>query len=236
MRLDKYLASYTRMSRKEARAAVRKGRAALDGERVFREDARVSEGMTVFLDGAVVHAEEYVYYMLNKPPGVVSATSDRTERTVLELVDTGGRRVFPVGRLDKDTTGLLILTDNGELAHRLLSPKYHVDKVYEFNYEGELVPDAARLAAEGLDIGEKHRTEPALLELPESRPHFARLTISEGKYHQVKRMVAKLGGQVTELRRVAFGGIVLDEILQPGEYRPLTEAEIDCLQHTGNSD
>lgn len=235
MRLDRYLAHYARMSRKEARAAVRQGRAALDGERVFREDCRVSEGMTVFLDGSALRAEEYVYYMLNKPPGVVSATSDRTERTVLDLVDTAGRDLFPVGRLDKDTTGLLILTDNGALAHRLLSPRYHVEKVYEFNYEGELVPDAVRLAAQGMDIGEKHLTEPALLELPASRPHFARLSISEGKYHQVKRMAAKLGGHVTELRRVAFGGIALDETLQPGEYRRLTEEEIGRLQqHTDN--
>lgn len=230
MRLDKYLASYVPMSRKEAKAAVRQGRVMVAGERAVKEDYKVEEGCTVCLDGEPVKAEEYVYYMLNKPAGVVSATSDQTERTVLDLIDTKGRAVFPVGRLDKDTTGLMILTDNGSLAHQLLSPRYHVEKVYEFLYEGEFVPEAVRLAAEGIDIGEKHLTEPAVLELPAPSGHFARLTISEGKYHQVKRMAAKLGVRVTALRRVTFGGILLDETLQPGEYRPLTEEEVGRLQ------
>lgn len=229
MRLDKYLATYAQMSRKEAKEAVRRGRATVDGVQAVKEDSKVEEGCTVCLDGEPVQAEEYVYYMLNKPAGVVSATSDQTEKTVLDLIDTKGRAVFPVGRLDKDTTGLLILTDNGILAHQLLSPRYHVEKVYEFHYEGELVPEAVRLAAEGIDIGEKHLTKPAVLELLDQAGHFARLTVSEGKYHQVKRMAAKLGGHVTELKRVAFGGVVLDMALQPGEYRMLAEEEVDQL-------
>lgn len=229
IRLDKYLATYAQMSRKEAKEAVRRGRATVDGVQAVKEDSKVEEGCTVCLDGEPVQAEEYVYYMLNKPAGVVSATSDQTEKTVLDLIDTKGRAVFPVGRLDKDTTGLLILTDNGILAHQLLSPRYHVEKVYEFHYEGELVPEAVRLAAEGIDIGEKHLTKPAVLELLDQAGHFARLTVSEGKYHQVKRMAAKLGGHVTELKRVAFGGVVLDTALQPGEYRMLAEEEVDQL-------
>lgn len=233
MRLDKYLATYTPLSRREAKNAVKKGRVTIDGERAVKEESKVSEGQEICLDGAVIHAEEYVYYMLNKPAGVISATSDRTERTVRDLIDAEGRDIFPVGRLDRDTQGLLILTDHGTLAHRLLSPRYHVEKVYEFRYEGELVADAVRLAAEGLDIGEKQLTKPAVLELPDSTGSFARLTISEGKYHQVKRMVAKLGGHVTELRRVAFGGVMLDGTLQLGEYRPLTEEEIRKLDAAG---
>lgn len=227
MRLDKYLANYVPMSRKEAKIAVRQGRVRIDGAAVKQEDRHVSEGQTVCLDGSPVAAEEYVYYMMNKPAGVVSATTDRTERTVLDLVETRGRHIFPVGRLDKDTEGLLILTDDGSLAHQLLSPKYHVEKVYEFDYEGELLPDAPERVAEGIDIGEKHPTKPGKLVLSEEQDHRARLTLSEGKYHQVKRMVAKLGGHVTKLRRVAFGGLVLDESLQPGEYRELTEKEVD---------
>ncbi len=233
MRLDKYLATYAQMSRKEAKKAVREGRVSLDGEAAVREDGKVTDGQEVCLDGVVIRAEEFVYYMLNKPAGVISATSDRIERTVIDLVDAKGREIFPMGRLDRDTTGLLILTDDGALAHRLLSPRYHVEKVYEFWYEGQLVPDAVRLAAEGIDIGEKTPAKPALLELPDSPESSARLTISEGKYHQVKRMAAKLGGHVTQLRRVSFAGVVLDEALQPGEYRPLTEEEVIHLREAG---
>lgn len=234
MRLDKYLSTYAPMSRREAKAAVKKGRVSIDGKTAGSEDQKVTEGQTVCLDHVVVTASEYVYYMLNKPAGVVSATADRTERTVLDLMDVQGRQIFPVGRLDKDTEGLLILTDNGKLAHQLLSPKYHVEKVYEFVYEGELVADAAQCVAEGMDIGEKKQTLPAVLELLEKEDHRARLTLSEGKYHQVKRMVAKLGGHVTELRRISFGGIALDESLQPGEYRMLTGEEERCLWQRKN--
>lgn len=233
MRLDKYLATYAQMSRREAKKAVKQGRVTLDGEKAVREEDRISDGQEVSLDGVLLQAEEYVYYMLNKPAGVISATSDRTEKTVLDLIDTKGREIFPMGRLDKDTRGLLILTNDGALAHRLLSPRYHVEKTYEFRYEGQLLPDAVRLAAEGIDIGEKYPAKPALLELPDSPDCFARLTISEGKYHQVKRMVAKMGGYVTELRRVSFAGILLDETLQPGEYRSLTEEEVTCLRQHG---
>ena len=138
------------------------------------------------------------------------------------------RELFPMGRLDKDTVGLLILTDDGMLAHRLLSPAHHVAKVYDVVYEGTLPENAVVLFAEGLEIGERKKTLPAKLELMKSG--HARLTISEGKFHQVKRMFAVLGAKVTKLARVSFGGINLDPALKPGEYRKLTENEINQLK------
>lgn len=228
MRLDKYLASYGGMSRKEARAAVRKGRVLLDGVPAGKEDVRVEDGQEICLDGCIIRAEQYVYYMMNKPAGVVSATKDERERTVLDLVETTGRELFPMGRLDKDTEGLLFLTDDGMLAHRLLSPKFHVEKTYEFTYDGVLEKDAVQRFAEGIDIGEKRMTRPARLEL--IGEGLARLTISEGKFHQVKRMIAKAGGHVTYLKRISMAGIELDKELGQGEYRRLTEEEIQKLR------
>lgn len=228
MRLDKYLATYTDMSRKEAKIAIKKGRVQVDDEVMKKEDFKVCGEHKVLVDGQVLEAEEFVYYMLNKPAGVVSATQDKTQTTVVELLKKQGRELFPVGRLDKDTEGLLIMTDDGMLAHRLLSPKFHVEKTYEIIYAGELADDAVEQMAEGIDIGEKRHTLPAKLELlGDGR---ARLTISEGKFHQVKRMIAKTGGTVTYLKRISMAGLELDATLQPGEYRKLTDGEIAILR------
>jgi len=228
MRLDKYLATYTDLSRKEAKTAIKKGRVQVDNVVEKKEDCKISEEQTVSLDGKLLQAEQFVYYMLNKPAGVVSATQDKKETTVVELLKIQGRQLFPMGRLDKDTEGLLILTDDGILAHRLLSPKYHVEKIYEITYDGDLAKDAVQQMAEGMDIGEKKKTLPAKLELLEKGK--ARLTISEGKFHQVKRMIAKVGGRVTYLKRVAMAGLELDGNLSAGEYRKLSEEEIAKLR------
>ncbi|MCH5264931.1 MAG: 16S rRNA pseudouridine(516) synthase [Lachnospiraceae bacterium] len=228
MRLDKYVASCAGLSRKEARTAIRQGRVTMEGEPVFREEVKAGEQAEVCLDGVVLQAEQYIYYMLNKPAGVVSATKDARECTVLDLLPPSRRALFPVGRLDKDAEGLLLVTDDGELAHRLLSPKYHVEKTYEVNYIGELIPEAEELFTEGMDIGEKHRTKPA--RLVRQGEGQARISLAEGKYHQVKRMVAKAGGHVTYLRRIAMAGLMLDETLSAGEYRRLTEEEIEGLR------
>lgn len=235
MRLDRYLATYAGMTRKEARDAVRKGRVSVGGTKCLQENYKVAEpsadnrenSVLVCLDGEIIDAEKYVYYMLHKPQGVLSATKDSKERTVLDLIETGGRDLFPVGRLDKDTEGLLLLTDDGELSHKLLSPKYHVEKVYEVHYEGELPKDAILQMEQGLDIGEKRITKPAVLELYEN--NIAHLTITEGKFHQVKRMFACLGTKVTYLKRLEMAGIALDVSLKPGEYRKLTEKEVQIL-------
>ena len=191
MRLDKYVSAYTSMSRKEARQAVRRGLVSVDGVTVKSESAKVEMGQLVTVGQQAVQAEEFVYYMMNKPAGVVTATKDAHDKTVLDLMPEINRPVFPMGRLDKDTEGLLILTDDGALAHRLLSPKYHVEKVYEVDYEGELAEAAVDTFANGLDIGERRLTKPAVLS--RVAPGRARLAISEGKFHQVKRMFAVSG-------------------------------------------
>lgn len=233
MRLDKYLSAYAGMTRKEARQAVHRGVVAVDGIVVKSESMKVEAGRSVTLNGETVQAEEFVYYMMNKPAGVITATKDTHDKTVLDLVPEIRRAVFPMGRLDKDTEGLLILTDDGALSHRLLSPKFHVEKVYEVEYEGELAETAVDAFARGLDIGERRLTKPASLLLV--TPGRAELTLSEGKFHQVKRMFAVSGACVTGLRRIAFAGITLDEALAPGDCRRLTEAEVEHLRSQGKS-
>lgn len=167
--------------------------------------------------------------MMNKPTGVVSATKDRGGRTVVDLVDPvpGHPDLFPVGRLDKDTEGFLLLTDDGETAHRLLAPGKHVEKKYYLQYEGTLCDDCVEQAERGIDIGEKNLTRPAVLKLVGKGEAY--LTICEGKFHQVKRMIAALGGRVSYLKRISMGSLELDKKLQPGDYRMLTEEEIDRI-------
>lgn len=231
LRLDRYVSSCTELTRKEAKKAIRSGRVTLFGKKLTSEEEKIEESAPICLDGRKLTSEQYVYYMLNKPAGVLSATKDADAPTVLDLVETGGRDLFPVGRLDKDTEGLLILTDDGMLAHRLLSPRYHVKKVYELQYEGELLPEAEECFLSGMDIGEKNRTKPALLsKIGEKK---AKVTLSEGKYHQVKRMIAKVGGRVVYLKRTAMADITLDDSLKTGEYRRLTPEEIQRLKRAG---
>ena len=228
MRLDQYISTYVELTRKEAKEAIRRGLVCVAGTVVKQANCKIDREEDVTYCGKEIRAEEFVYYMLNKPAGVVSATKDEKERTVLSLLPEMKRELFPMGRLDKDTVGLLILTDDGMLAHRLLSPAYHVAKVYDVIYEGTLPENAVVLFAEGLEIGERKKTLPAKLELMKSG--HARLTISEGKFHQVKRMFAVLGAKVTKLARVSFAGINLYPALKPGEYRKLTENEINQLK------
>lgn len=229
VRLDKYLTDCTKMSRKEAKECIRKGRVQLDGQVVKKEGTKVKEGAEVSLDGETLYRQEFVYLMMNKPTGVVSATKDRGGRTVVDLVDPvpGHPDLFPVGRLDKDTEGFLLLTDDGETAHRLLAPGKHVEKKYYLQYEGTLCDDCVEQAERGIDIGEKNLTRPAVLKLVGKGEAY--LTICEGKFHQVKRMIAALGGRVSYLKRISMGSLELDKKLQPGDYRMLTEEEIDRI-------
>ena len=229
MRLDKFLCDNNIGTRSQVKEYIKKGQVTVNDQIIKKPETKVNEETdTVVCQGQPIHYRKYVYYMLNKPAGVVSATKDEKERTVLSLLPEMKRELFPMGRLDKDTVGLLILTDDGMLAHRLLSPAYHVAKVYDVIYEGTLPENAVVLFAEGLEIGERKKTLPAKLELMKSG--HARLTISEGKFHQVKRMFAVLGAKVTKLARVSFAGINLDPALKPGEYRKLTENEINQLK------
>lgn len=183
--------------------------------------------------GKTASYEKYVYYMLHKPAGVVSATEDKREKTVLDLLKSEDRRdgIFPVGRLDKDTEGFLLLTDDGDLAHRLLSPRKHVDKTYYAKIAGSVTEAHIERFREGLDIGDEKKTLPAMLEILASEPETSeiRITIHEGRFHQVKRMFEAVGCKVTYLKRLSMGAVALDGTLAPGDYRPLNEKERELL-------
>ena len=230
MRLDKLLSHLNCGSRKEVQSYIRAGRVAVCGT-VERDPAAKVDPDTdsVSLDGREQTYREQRYYMLNKPAGVITASRDERHDTVLELFPEKLRRgLFAVGRLDKDTEGLLLVTDDGALSHALMSPTRHVSKVYEAEIDGELVPDAAERFASGLTLRDGTECRPATLEqLPDGR---VRVTLHEGKYHQVKRMIAACGATVTYLKRVQLGNVRLDESLAPGEFRELAAEELTSLR------
>ena len=230
MRLDKLLSHLNCGSRKEVQALIRAGRVSVDGtvqkDPAFKVDPDRSQ---TAVDGTVQRYRAQRYYMLNKPAGVITASRDERHDTVLELFPEKLRRgLFAVGRLDKDTEGLLLVTDDGALSHALMSPTRHVSKVYEAEIDGELVPDAAERFASGLTLRDGTECRPATLEqLPDGR---VRVTLHEGKYHQVKRMIAACGATVTYLKRVQLGNVRLDERLAPGEFRELAAEELASLR------
>lgn len=227
-RLDKRL-SAAGYARKEANALIRAGRVKVNGAVVTAGESRWNETVLITVDGEPLQ-EGFVYLMLHKPAGVVCATEDAREKTVLDLLPEALRRrkLFPVGRLDKDVTGLVILTDDGALGHRLTSPRHHVDKVYEVTVAGAFTPDDRVALAAGLQLGDGLKCLPAQLELTD-KENVARLTLREGKFHQVKRMMACLGKPVTALRRLSMGGLTLDDDLTAGEWRTLTPDEVAKL-------
>ena len=262
MRLDKYLTQTAGLSRSEAKQYLKKGRVCVDGQIVKKPETKIDAGQTaVTVDGRFCHYEKYTYLMLHKPQGVVSATEDDRERTVLDLIGEPVRGLFPVGRLDKDTEGLLLLTNDGALAHDLLSPKKHVDKCYFAILDGPVGKAEQEAFAGGLDIGDEKRTLSAkLVPLPQGtaepgqpqkaesivdarRPTQAEsvsnspgfgvlITIQEGRFHQIKRMAKAVGREVLYLKRLSMGSLRLDAALRPGEYRPLTEEEIESLKRS----
>ena len=225
-RLDKFLSSQTALSRKEAQKAIKEKRVLLNGTVIRAADTKVdTESDTVSLDGQPLTYQQYVYYMMDKPAGVVSATKDREERTVLDLLPPELYRdgLFPAGRLDKDTTGLLLITDDGDYAHRMLSPKKHVQKRYIATLDREPDDSIASAFEAGIVLGDGTVCKSGQA-VPLGGCRVA-VEISEGKYHQVKRMFAALGYHVEALRRVRIGGLALDEGLHPGEVRALTAEE-----------
>lgn len=235
-RLDKLLASTGRWSRREVKELVRQGRVQADGSPVRRpEDKFDPAAVCLTVDGQEVDCAPFVYLMLHKPAGLLSATEDRRQRTVLDLLPEHLRRrgLFPVGRLDKDTEGLLLLTNDGELAHRLLSPKKHVDKVYYARTAGELEEADCRAFAAGMVLGDGLECLPAGLEILSAGAggSEALVTLREGKFHQVKRMLAARGKPVLYLKRMKMGNLTLDPALEPGEYRFLTEEEVALLRN-----
>ncbi len=233
MRLDKFLCEMGIGTRSQVKDIVRQGQITVNGSVIAKADYKLDENKDIVcVQGRQLGYQKFFYYMLNKPENVVSATRDNTAETVIELLKPEDRRedIFPVGRLDKDTVGLLLLTNDGELAHRLLAPKKHVDKTYLVTPEQELTEAAIKMLEQGVDIGEEKPTLPAKVQPTDDGKIL--LTIHEGKFHQVKRMLQAVDNRVTALKRVSFGGLILDESLLPGEYRKLTEEEVRLLHDT----
>ena len=233
IRLDKFLADMGRGTRSQIREMAKKGRISINGQPLKKTDLKVDpERDAVAVDGQPVAYVTHEYYMLHKPAGVVTATEDNLHRTVMDLLKTARKDLFPVGRLDIDTEGLLLITNDGELAHQLLSPKKHVDKVYFARVAGALPEDAAQRMAEGMTLRDGTPVLPAELAIDgtDGDETLVRLTIREGKFHQVKRMFEALGCRVTYLKRLSMGPLALDPELPCGAARPLTEQEIQAVK------
>lgn len=234
IRLDKYLTLTTKLSRSEAKKLLSSGRVSVDGVIVKKGDIKIAENAEVVCDGERCIYKQKLYFMLNKPAGYVSATRDNLHKTVLDLFpEEYAKRIVPVGRLDIDTEGLLLLTDDGDFNHRLTSPNHDVPKVYYTETTGLLLEEHVQVFESGIEL-EDFTAKPARLEIIEddtiNNTSKARITVSEGKFHQVKRMVKNVGCEVRYLKRVKIGRLMLDETLRLGEFRELTEEEIEmCL-------
>ena len=230
-RLDKILANTGRWSRKEVRELVRSGRVTVDGVPARSPEEKWDPSAGFAVDGVPVSGERMIYLMLHKPAGLVSATEDPRQPTVLELLPDHLKRVglFPAGRLDKDTEGLLLLTNDGVLAHRLLAPRRHVDKTYFVRVDGQLDKTDVAAFSSGMTLGDGLVCMPAGLELLDETD-TAIVTLREGKYHQIKRMLASRGKPVRYLKRLTMGPLALDPALKRGEWRPLKEEEVSSLR------
>lgn len=231
IRLDKLLADAGAGTRSEVKEYIRRGRVMVNGQICRKPELKVQEKTDqILLDGQPVDYARYRYYLLHKPQGVITATEDAREKTVLDLlVGVNTANISPVGRLDKDTEGLLLLTNDGELAHRLLSPRRHVDKCYLVRTEKPLSAVDLHALEEGVDIGDEKPTMPASASLNETGELL--LTIREGRYHQVKRMLQAVNNKVLYLKRLSFGSLTLPENLKAGEFRALTAEEQENLRH-----
>lgn len=232
IRLDKYLADMGVGTRSEVKKYVKQGKISVDGQVVKSADIKIDiETQSVMYQGQLVGYEEFEYYMLHKPAGVVSATTDAKDKTVIDLITDKKRKdLFPVGRLDKDTEGLLLITNDGDMAHRLLAPKKHVDKVYYAKIDGRVTEEDVIAFREGVSIGQGEVAKPAKLEiLKADEISEIYVTIQEGKFHQVKRMFHTIGKEVLYLKRLSMGSLVLDESLPLGAYRKLTREELEDL-------
>ncbi len=228
MRLDGALAKATGKGRRECRELIQKGRVTVDGTTVKKADFSVKEGQSVALDGASLDLREHLYFMLHKPQGTVSTTENIPESVLSLFPPPYQKRLFCVGRLDKDTTGLLFLTDDGDFDHRLMSPKHHGEKVYEVTLARPLSAADAAILEGGITLENGEETRPCRVEILTEMT--CNITLSEGKYHQVKRMFAAVGNRVESLHRISVGGVLLDESLAPGQFRELTEEEIFSLK------
>ena len=227
IRLDKYLCEMEAGTRSEVKAFIKKGRVTVNGETAKAPEQKVDETRdTVTLDGHSFSYQKYFYYMLHKPAGVVTAVRDHHDQTVLDLlVDAPGKDLSPVGRLDKDTEGLLLITNDGALSHRLLSPVKHVPKTYLVHTKRPVTSQMCEKLEAGVEIGDETPTAPAKTKLLSDTDCGLLLTITEGRFHQVKRMLQAVGNEVVYLKRLSMGTLVLDETLSKGSWRALTEEE-----------
>jgi pseudouridylate synthase len=233
VRLDKFISTTTTLSRAEAKKVIKKG-ILINDKLIKTPDYKIDEFKDqVIVNGNRLVYQKYVYIMMNKPKDTVSATEDAIERTVVDILRDEDRiyKVFPVGRLDKDTEGLMLLTNDGELAHKLISPKKDVEKKYYVEVSGELKNEHLKIIKEGVILEDGYRCKPARLEILDSSEgnSKANIFITEGKFHQVKRMMKSLGATVTYLKRLSIGSLKLDENLKLGEYRYLTDDELNKL-------
>ena len=227
MRIDKMLSECTGESRSDIKKLIKQGRVCVNGVPVRSPDTKIDENRdTVTLDGRQVEYRPFIYIMLNKPEGYVSATEDSREPTVMELMpdEYKKRGIFPAGRLDKYTTGLMILTNDGQFAHEALSPRSHVEKTYVVTLRDTLTADDVAAFHEGIYIEGGYKTKSAVLEITGS--HNARVTLREGRYHQIKQMFGARGNRVLTLKRISFGGLLLPDDLKEGESRELTKEEL----------
>lgn len=237
IRLDKYLSDMTSETRSKVKEYIRKGRITVNGGIIKSPETKVdTENDEICIDGKQVGYVEYYYYMMNKPQGVITSTEKGKTKTVMDVFKETGidcprfEELSPVGRLDKDTEGLLLITNDGELNHKLLSPKNHVDKVYYVELRNPVKASDIDIFAGGLDLGD-FICKPARLEICDDEKKFAaKITISEGKFHQIKRMFEAVGNEVIYLKRFSMGSLVLDDKLESGEVRELTEDEISKLK------
>jgi len=229
MRIDKYLADMNIGTRSEVKELIRKKLVTVNDSVVTDSGLQVGDSDRVAVRGVPLEYEEFRYFMLNKPAGVVSATEDNIDKTVLDLLQGENTKgLFPVGRLDKDTEGLLLITNDGDMAHRMLSPKKHVEKCYYVELEYPITKEDIKELAEGVDIGDDELTKPAKISAITTKSIY--LTIIEGRFHQVKRMMKAVNNEVTYLKRVSFGPLELDKELALGAYRRLEDDEILMLQ------
>lgn len=230
MRLDKFLSDTGKLSRKEASIAVKRGRVTVDGAALRDPSKHIDpEKSVVTLDGEIITYKKFTYILLEKPEGYISST-ETGGQTVMKLLppEYSKKGLFPCGRLDRDTTGVLLITDDGEMAHMLLSPKRHVSKIYRFTLTVPSPADTEEKFLAGIDIGEDELCAPSTVVFDDGSLS-GEITLTEGKFHQVKRMFTAVGTEVVTLRRVKFGPLTEDLSLEPGEWRELTEAEVAAL-------
>ncbi len=236
MRLDKYLAEAVQCTRSESRALLRQGRVTVNGVTTKKADDSVAEGDAVCLDGEPLSRQRFVYLMLNKPAGVVSASNDRRDVTVTDLVRSAypRRELFPAGRLDKTSTGFVLLTDDGAFAHDILAPRRHVPKTYLVTLDAPATEEMERDFAEGVTLADGTALAPAQLCKTDDEGFVVRVVLSQGVYHQIKRMFGVYGVGVNALHREAIGGLQLDKALKPGEWREISQKELEALKGSCN--